>query len=76
MTEELTVEELRELLRQLHIKQADTERLIREITERIDALVADHANEERRQEPRRTGDQRSFQILPRQSHQLGLEHPI
>jgi hypothetical protein len=52
MTEELTVEELRELLRQLHIKQADTERLIREITERIDALVADHANEERRQEPR------------------------
>jgi hypothetical protein len=37
MTEELTVEELRELLRQLHIKQADTERLIREITERIDA---------------------------------------
>jgi hypothetical protein len=52
MTEELTVEELRELLRQLHIKQADTERIIREVTERIDALVADHANEERRREPR------------------------
>jgi hypothetical protein len=52
MTEELTVEELRELLRQLHIKQADTERIIREVTERIDALVADHANEERRRIPR------------------------
>jgi hypothetical protein len=52
MTEELTVEELRELLRQLHIKQADTERIIREVTERIDALVADHANEERRRQPR------------------------
>jgi hypothetical protein len=52
MSEELTVEELRELLRQLHLKQADTERLIREVTDRIDALVADHANEERRRVPR------------------------
>ena len=52
MSEELNLDELRELLRQLHVKQADTERLIREVTERIDAQVADHANEERRHEPR------------------------
>jgi hypothetical protein len=52
MYEDLSLDELRELLRQLHVKQADTERLIREVTERIDALVADHANEERRREPR------------------------
>ena len=48
----LSLDELRELLRQLHIKQADTERLIREVTDRIDAQVAGHANEERRREPR------------------------
>jgi hypothetical protein len=53
MHEDLSLDELRELLRQLHIKQADTERLIREVTERIDGQVADHANEERRREPRR-----------------------
>jgi hypothetical protein len=52
MSEELTVEELRELLRQLYLKQADTERLIREVTDRIDGLVADHAHEERRRVPR------------------------
>jgi hypothetical protein len=53
MDEDLSIDELRELLRQLHIKQADTERLIREVTDRIDAQVADYANEERRREPRR-----------------------
>jgi hypothetical protein len=53
MDEDLSIDELRELLRQLHIKQADTERLIREVTDRIDAQVADYANEERRREPQR-----------------------
>ena len=52
MHEDLSLDELRELLRQLHVKQADTVRLIREVTERIDSQVADYANEERRREPR------------------------
>jgi hypothetical protein len=46
------LDELRELLRQLHIKQADTERLIREVTERIDAGIPNDADLERRREPR------------------------
>jgi hypothetical protein len=52
MFEELSLDELRELLRQLHIKQADTERLIREVTERIDAGIPNDADLERRREPR------------------------
>ena len=51
MPEELCLEAFRELLRQLYIKQADTERLIRDVTARIDGQVADHANQERRCQP-------------------------
>jgi hypothetical protein len=50
--DDLNLEELRELLRQLHVKQADTERMIREVTERIDAMIADHTYNERRRSPR------------------------
>ena len=53
MFEELSLDELRELLLQLRMKQAETERLIREVIERIDASIPDHANEERRRTPRR-----------------------
>ena len=52
MYEDLSLDELQELLRQLQTKQAETERLIREVTERIDASIPDLANEERRRAPR------------------------
>ena len=52
MFEDLSLDELQELLRQLQAKQAETERLIREVSERIDATVPDLANEERRRVPR------------------------
>jgi predicted glycosyltransferase len=52
MFEDLTLDELRDLLQQLRTKQAETERLIREVIDRIDASVPDHANVERRRAPR------------------------
>jgi len=52
LDDDLNLDELRELLRQLHLKQADTERMIREVTQRIDATIADHTYDERRRMPR------------------------
>jgi hypothetical protein len=52
MFDELDLEELRELLRELERRQAETERLIRAMNDRIDATVA---GLERRREPRFTG---------------------
>jgi len=52
MFEELSLDELRELLHQLRTKQSETERLIREVIDRIDASIPDDANVERRRAPR------------------------
>jgi hypothetical protein len=53
MFEELSLNDLRELLRQLETRKAETERLIREVTGRIDAAIPNEADLERRREPRR-----------------------
>jgi uncharacterized coiled-coil protein SlyX len=48
MFEDLSLVELRELLRQLEIRQAETERLIREVADRIRASATTLDREETR----------------------------